>query len=152
MTLQRIILALLGVNLVLTVGSGLFNYQQISAVRDATQAPLTTAGGGAAGDYAFHTVDKIIFNLQDRGREHYFVLDLALQTPPAQNPARLKQLEPMVRSTVVAHLAQMDFAQLRALPIAQLQERLQAALAEDFAGKQLDLPFSAVLVSKLIVQ
>lgn len=153
MTLYRSILALLGFNLLLTLAGGLFNYSLYSdlhargAIADLAGAP--PVGNGSSD---FHTIEKIIFNLQEQGREHYFVLDLVLQTDNAANLAQIKRFEPMVRHSVVNHLSQMSFPQLRALPLLELQQRLEQALLDDFAGKHLSVPFSAVLVSKLIVQ
>lgn len=149
MTLTRLIIALLGFNLLLTLGAGLFNYSLYSALRG-SETPAKAAVDSTG--YGFYTIEKIIFNIQEAKREHYFVLDLALQTDMEFNKERVKQFEPLVRNSVVSHLSQMNFSQLRGLPIAELQARLEAALFDDFSSKQLEIPFSAVLVSKMIVQ
>lgn len=153
MTAIRLIFALMGVNLLLSLGNAFYTYSLYNTVRD------TTATAAAirvvipdSNRYDFFTLEKIIFNLQENGREHYFVLDLALQTDLGKYQAQLTQLEPMLRNAVVAHLSQMTFTELRSLPITELQARLQTVLFDDFARRQLEIPFSTLLVSKLIVQ
>jgi flagellar FliL protein len=154
MTAIRLIVALMGVNLLLSLGNGVYSYSLYSSLRESAKT-IPATGNVITPDssrYDFFAVDKIIFNLQDQGREHYFVLDLALQTDMERYQTQLTQLAPMLRNVVVAHLSQMTFTELRSLPITELQARLQAVLFDDFARKQLEIPFSAVLVSKLIVQ
>jgi flagellar FliL protein len=153
MTAIRLVVALMGVNLLLSLGNALYTYSLYSTLRDTGKAASAIEMVTPNSDrYDFFTLEKIIFNLQEQGREHYFVLDLALQTDLAQYQAQLTQLEPMLRNAVVAHLSQMKFTELRSLPITELQVRLQTVLFDDFARKQLEIPFSTLLVSKLIVQ
>ena len=72
--------------------------------------------------------------------------------PKPTDPKKLEQIDPMVRNSVVAHLSAMTFESLRAMPIPELQGKLESALFDDFASKKLAMPFANVLVSKLIVQ
>lgn len=154
MTAIRLIVALMGFNLLLSLGNGLYSYSLYSTLRESVTATADAHQVVTPDNtrYDFFVVDKIIFNLQELGREHYFVLDLALQTDLNQHQAQLTQLTPMLRNAVIAHLSQMTFGELRSLPITELQARLQTVLLDDFTRKQLEIPFSAVLVSKLIVQ
>ncbi|MHC8306792.1 flagellar basal body-associated FliL family protein [Pseudomonas sp. PB3P13] len=103
-------------------------------------------------EYAFYPIEKIVVNLPGEHREHYFVLDLALQVDVNAHASTYKQIEPMVRNSVIASLSMLKFAELRVLPISELQARLDADLSKDFAAKGLDLPFRSILVSKLLVQ
>lgn len=157
MAMSRIIVIILVVNTAVVVASGLLNYTLLSAF----SAQLHTAGSvssipfrGKAGgeEYVFFPVEKIIVSLQDSGREHYFVIDLVLQAPAKTEADKLKQIDPMVRNSAVAHLSTLDFATLRAMPITELQNSLEQVLFADFASKSLAIPFAHVLVSKLIVQ
>jgi flagellar FliL protein len=150
MAMSRIIVAILVINTAVVVASGLLNYKLLNAF--STQ--LQTAGSAFPNQYKMKAggEEKIIVSLQDSGREYYFVIDLVLQAPAKTEVAKLKQIDPMVRNSAVAHLSTLDFATLRAMPITELQSSLEQVLFADFASKSLAIPFAHVLVSKLIVQ
>lgn len=103
-------------------------------------------------EYQFYPVTKVIVSLRGEGRERYFVLDLALQAEASDEPKNFEQVEPLVRNSVVSYLSGLDFADLRAMPIGELQTRLEEALFADFASKNAVVPFRHVLVNKMIVQ
>lgn len=105
------------------------------------------------GEYLFFPVQKIILSLRGENQvEHYLVLDLVLQAPLDSDKKKLEQADPMVRSSAVAHLSAMPFAELRGMPIPDLQQNLETALLADFAARKVVAPFQHVLVSKLVVQ
>jgi flagellar FliL protein len=157
MAMSRIIVVILIVNTVVVVASGLLNYKLLNAFSTQLENVGSTSpnhskmkNGGE--EYVFFPVEKIIVSLQDAGREYYFVIDLVLQAPAKTEVAKLKQIDPMVRNSAVAHLSTLDFSTLRAMPITELQTSLEEVLFADFASKSLATPFAHVLVSKLIVQ
>lgn len=117
----------------------------------------TAAIGGAAPrgeptEYQFHPVEKIIVSKRGADREHYFVIDLALQAEVSKKPVNFEQAEPIVRNSVVAYLSGLAVEELRGMPISELQTRLEAVLLEDFASKNAVVPFRHVLINKLIAQ
>lgn len=157
MSMPRVILLLLILNIAVTVAGFAFTYSLFKA------RPVAVSGvdGEAAEvaeaeveltEYTFFPIEKIIVSLQGEGREHYFVLDLVLQADVEADVKKLEQIDPMVRTSVVAHLSSMSFSELRGMPIPELQALLEKALLADFASKKLVLPFAHVLVSKLIAQ
>ena len=157
MSMPRVILLLLILNIAVTVAGFAFTYSLLKA------RPVVVSGvdGEAAEvaeaeveltEYTFFPIEKIIVSLQGQGREHYFVLDLVLQADAEADVKKLEQIDPMVRTSVVAHLSSMSFSELRGMPIPELQALLEKALLADFASKKLVLPFAHVLVSKLIAQ
>lgn len=157
MSMPRVILLLLILNIAVTVAGFAFTYSLLKA------RPVAVSGvdGEAAAlaeaeveltEYTFFPIEKIIVSLQGEGREHYFVLDLVLQADVKADVKKLEQIDPMVRTSVVAHLSSMSFSELRGMPIPELQGLLEKALLADFASKKLVLPFAHVLVSKLITQ
>ncbi|WP_322979601.1 flagellar basal body-associated FliL family protein [Pseudomonas sp. C11] len=156
MTAPRILLLLVILNTLVVIGSTVFNYTQIKALQSGQSAtgaaPAEAEGEGEKVEYQFFPIEKVIVSLKGQTREHYFVLDLVLQTDIEADPKKLEQIDPMVRNSVVAHLSAMTFEQLRAMPIPELQSTLERALFDDFASKKLAIPFANVLVSKLIVQ
>jgi flagellar protein FliL len=159
--MQRIILALLVVNTLVAAGSAYISFQVLSRPQTVS-APAATSEGDAASssaqnageaeEYTFFPIEKVIVSLQGEGREHYFVLDLVLQAEQDTDNKKLKQIDPMVRNSVVAHLSSMNFNTLRAMPIAELQTSLEKVVQADFASRQIVQPFAHVLVSKLVVQ
>ncbi|MGG2398528.1 flagellar basal body-associated FliL family protein [Pseudomonas sp. SH1-B] len=156
MTMPRVILLLLIFNTLVVVGSAVFNYATLRSLQSGQPVLGLPAGSTveeeATGEYRFFPIEKIIVSLQGESREHYFVLDLVLQADLETDPKKLEQIDPMVRNSVVAHLSAMTFEKLRAMPIPELQGKLETALFDDFASKKLAMPFANVLVSKLIVQ
>lgn len=157
MSMPRVILLLLILNIAVTVAGFAFTY----SLQKARPAAVSGVDGEAAAvaeaeveltEYTFFPIEKIIVSLQGEGREHYFVLDLVLQADVKADVKKLEQIDPMVRTSVVAHLSSMSFSELRSMPIPELQALLEKALLADFASKKLVLPFAHVLVSKLITQ
>lgn len=157
--MQRIILALLVVNTLVAAGSAYISFRVLTQPQ-AVAAPIVAgdenssvaANAGEAEEYMFFPIEKVIVSLQGEEREHYFVLDLVLQSDIETDSKKLKQIDPMVRNSVVAHLSSMNFATLRAMPIAELQTSLETVVQADFASRNIVQPFAHVLVSKLVVQ
>lgn len=158
MALPRIILIVLILNTLLLLGGTGLNYYLLAGgwpkPTIGTSAVEAEAQGKAATpEFQFFPIEKIIVNLRgQQNREHYFVIDLALQVPIGVDPQRIEQIEPIVRNAVVANLSALSFQDLRAMPIGELQLRLESVLAADLDERKLVLPLARVLVSKLIVQ
>lgn len=167
MLMQRIILALVVINTLVAAGSAYVSYQvlsrpQVQSVSNAnasanesgesTAETTPIAEPGKPEEYKFFPIEKVIVSLQGEGREHYFVLDLVLQAEKDTDNKKLQQIDPMVRNSVVAHLSSMAFSELRAMPITELQTRLEQIVQADFSNRQVVQPFAHVLVSKLVVQ
>lgn len=153
MSISRVILLVVGLNTLITVGSAVFGYLHLSrpaAVATATQdggQPLQKISG-----YAFYPVEKIVINLPGDNREYYFVLDLALQADLKLHGEGLKQIEPLVRNSVISSLSMLKVNELRALAVSELQVRLDSDLRRDLSAKGWDVPFSGLLISKMLVQ
>ncbi|MGE8361654.1 flagellar basal body-associated FliL family protein [Pseudomonas sp.] len=156
MTMQRVILIMLVLNTAIALGCVALTYTMLKPLRSGAlvqgDGAASSVEDEATSEYTFFPIQKIIVSLQGENREHYFVLDLVLQADIEADTKKLEQLDPMVRTSAVAHLSSMSFAQLRAMPIAELQVSLETALLQDFSSKKLAVPFDHVLVSKLIVQ
>lgn len=154
MSMSRVLLLVVGLNTVITVGAVVLGYMHLKG------EPWTEslAGGGGEpsprkiSEYSFYPVEKIVVNLSSENREHYFVLDLALQADKNEQTSQLSQLEPLVRNSVIASLSALAFSELRAMRVNEVQQLLDRELAKGFAAKGLHMPFSGVLVSKWLVQ
>lgn len=157
MTTPRLVFLMLVLNVLVVTSGVAINYMMLrpmmgAAAGDKAEARGDSAAVSAPQEYEFFPIEKIIVSVREGGREHYFVLDLILQTEEPAQSRRLERIEPLVRNSVVSYLSTLQFEELRALSINQLQARLEQALFDDFASKNAETPFEQVLVSKLIVQ
>jgi flagellar FliL protein len=159
MSTPRLVLLMLIVNIAVVLGGVFVNYKMIKA---ASLAPAATSEKDGAKDdakeeeesaeYLFVPVEKIIVSSRGEDREHYFVIDLVLQAKAEQERKKLESVAPMVRSSVVANLTPEKFEVLRAMPIGDVQTRLEKAVIDDFAARKVVVPFEHVMLSKMIVQ
>lgn len=158
---SRIILIVVLISTLIGVGSIAANYFMMRSMLQGSSPAAASAAPAAEqepseseepGEYVFFPVQKIILSLRGDDQEHYFVLDLVLQAEFDTEKKKLEQADPMVRSSAVAYLSSLQFAELRSLAIPALQERLEKALLADFAARKVVAPFQHVLVSKLVVQ
>jgi flagellar FliL protein len=161
MPTSRILLIVILVSSLISLGGVGANYFLMrSLLQDSALAGGHAAAGeeaaaeelGEPGEFLFFPVQKIILSLRGEQQEHYFVIDLVLQADPDTDKKKLEQADPMVRSSTVAYLSALKFEEMRALPIPELQQRLEKALLDDFAKRRVVAPFQHVLVSKLVVQ
>ena len=161
MSTPRLVLLMLIVNIAVVLGGVFVNYKMI---KSASLAPAAAASDKEAAkedateeeqesaEYLFVPVEKIIVSSRGEDREHYFVIDLVLQAKAEQERKKLESVAPMVRSSVVANLTPEKFEVLRAMPIGEVQTRLEKAVIYDFAARKVVVPFEHVLLSKMIVQ
>lgn len=159
MPTSRLVVLMLIVNIAVVLGGVFVNYRMIKsaslapAVADTAKAETVEEDKEAdSAEYLFVPVEKIIVSSRGDDREHYFVIDLVLQAKADQERKKLESVAPMVRSSVVANLTPEKFGVLRAMPIGDVQMRLEKALLDDFAARKVVVPFEHVLLSKMIVQ
>jgi flagellar FliL protein len=129
-----------------------------------TQRPFTGDAQAAGGDsaeqrelselsaYQFLPIEKIIVGVRGAKREHYVVIDLALQISAKVDSKLLPPIVPVVRNSVVAQLSGMRYETLRRMTIVEVQELIEQTLFDDFAARRLKAPFEHVLVSKMLAQ
>ncbi|WP_152219122.1 flagellar basal body-associated FliL family protein [Pseudomonas sp. SCB32] len=157
MSTSRLVVLMLIVNIAVVLGGVFVNYKMI---KSASLAPAAAAEAGKedakpeeeSAEYLFVPVEKIIVSSRGDDREHYFVIDLVLQATADQDRKKLESVAPMVRSSVVSNLTPEKFETLRAMPIGEVQARLEKAVIDDFSARKVVVPFEHVLLSKMIVQ
>lgn len=156
MSMSRVILLIVGLNTVITVGSAVLGYVYFApqkslgtAPSEQTQQPV---GGRKLTEFAFYPIQKIVVNVPGEKREHYFVLDLALQAERHTDAKIFQNIEPLVRNSVIASLTSLKLIELRQLALDDLQVRIEGQLRQDFASRGIEVPFTHVLVSKILVQ
>ena len=147
MLMSRVILLVVGLNTLITLGSVVLGYLYLAPALTAN-----TASPRKVTDFEFYPINKIVVNLPGENRERYFVLDLALQADAKEPASTFKHIEPLVRNSVIASLSRLKFNELRLLAIADVQNRIETQLKQDFANKGMVVPFTHVLVSKLLAQ
>jgi flagellar protein FliL len=158
MAMPRIILFMLVVNTLLAVGgigTSAFlylNMQEIAQSSGAEGQQQRPEPPKERAEYLFHPVDKVIVSLPGEEREHYMVFDLVLQADVKTDKKKLEQIDPMVRNSAVAHFSAQGFQVLRSQPIEQLQVALEKAVLAEFENRGVIVPFSHVLISKMVVQ
>ena len=153
MLMSRVILVVVGLNTVITVGSVMLGCLYLAPAVTASSASKSEAEAPRkVTDYGFYPIEKIVLNLPEQSRERYFVLDLALQADHKVPVSTFKLIEPLVRSSVITSLSRLKFSELRLLAVADVQSRIEAQLKQDFASKGMEVPFTSVLVSKLLAQ
>ncbi|WP_448678639.1 flagellar basal body-associated FliL family protein [Pseudomonas nicosulfuronedens] len=161
MSTPRLVLLMLIVNIAVVLGGVFVNYKMIKSASLAPAVAASDQEGGRedakeeeqeSAEYLFVPVEKIIVSSRGEDREHYFVIDLVLQAKAEQERKKLESVAPMVRSSVVANLTPEKFEVLRAMPIGEVQTRLEKAVIDDFAARKVVVPFEHVLLSKMIVQ
>lgn len=162
MSTPRLVLLMLIVNIAVVLGGVFVNYKMIKSASLAPAAAASDKEGGTedakeeeeqeSAEYLFVPVEKIIVSSRGEDREHYFVIDLVLQAKAEQERKKLESVAPMVRSSVVANLTPEKFEVLRAMPIGEVQARLEKAVIDDFAARKVVVPFEHVMLSKMIVQ
>lgn len=156
--MSRVILVLVVLNTIVSF-TGLFMAYRQGATQEAVHSEV--ADGAAAEsqvqpmqleDLSMFAVDKVIVSIPGEGREHYFVLDLALYGDAKTDPKLQDKIEPLVRNSVVSALSAKDFQSLRAQSITDIQQELEGVIQRDFARLGLAAPFKHVLVNRLVVQ
>jgi flagellar FliL protein len=153
MSTPRLVLLMLLLNVVTVAGGVGVSYWLLKpGPEGSASAEAQVAEPVEPSEYEFYPIQKVIVSVRGNGREHYFVLDLALQADLSDEPKKFEQAEPLVRNSVVGYLSSLPFEELRGLKIGELQERLETVLFADFASKNAAVPFKHVLVNKLIVQ
>lgn len=155
---SRVIVSLLVLNILLIVGGTAVNFFWKQSVADffaitgdRNEKPVRRNPVDLA-DFQFLTVEKIYVNLRGNQREHYLVIDLAVQASAKVDKKELQQFAPVVRNSVVARLSGMRYEVVRSLSIAELQLLLEEALRQDIFERNLRVSFEHLLVNKLLAQ
>ncbi len=102
--------------------------------------------------YQFLPVEKIIIGVRGTNREHYAVIDLALQVSAKIDIKTVAPSEPLVRNAVVAHLSGMSYQALRTTTVKEMQASIENAIFTEFAARNLKAHFDHVLVNKILMQ
>jgi flagellar FliL protein len=103
-------------------------------------------------EFLFYTVEKLIVSVNDDDDVRYFIIDLVLQASEKTDRKKLSQIEPAVRSALVSYLSDRDYNDIRSIAFNDLQANIEKAIFDDFSSKGISIPFTHVLVSKLIAQ
>jgi flagellar FliL protein len=155
---SRVVVSLLVLNILLIIGGTAVNFFWKGSVAEflaigAEQGDRPERRSAVdLADFQFLNVEKIYVNLRGNQREHYLVIDLAVQASAKIDKKELQQFAPVVRNSVVARLSGMRYEVVRSLSIAELQLLLEEALRQDVFERNLRVSFEHLLVNKLLAQ
>lgn len=84
--------------------------------------------------------------------ERYLLLDLNLEARGEGSVRTVQDMTPAIRGATVSLLSGMDYDNVRALSVKQLCEKLKAAYIAKFKSLKRDVPFTDVIISKMVFQ
>ncbi|KUM02332.1 flagellar basal body-associated FliL family protein [Chromobacterium subtsugae] len=145
MNSKTLIVAALVAALAASAGvGGWWYYQQSAHAAPAKPKPM---------DYRFVSLDKIVVMLRSEagGDPRYMAVDLVFRSSPESEP-KVKEQLPLLKSVAVRALSQLSRERANALGIDDYQRLLDKAYRASAAREQNELPFSEVMVSKLIIE
>ena len=157
---SRVIVLLLVLNILVVGGATVaifatqrpFTSYLFAGEDEGATAPQTRRELAEVSAYQFLPIEKIIVGVRSASREHYMVIDLALQASAKVESKQLQQIVPVVRNSVVAELSGRRYEALRKMTVLELQTLLEQTLFDDFAARRIKPPFEHVLVSKMLIQ
>lgn len=155
---SRVVVSLLVLNILLIVGATAVNFIWKQPIADFFAVGSEANGVERRADpldlskFQFLNVEKIYVNLRGNQREHYLVIDLAVQVSAKIDKRELQQFAPVVRNSVVARLSGMRYEVVRSLSIPELQLLLEEALRQDIHERNLRIAFEHLLVNRLLAQ
>ncbi|MXR35818.1 flagellar basal body-associated FliL family protein [Craterilacuibacter sinensis] len=133
---------------VLAGGGGMYFWMGASAHAKAAEpaAPVVKDG-------RFVSLDKVIVMLKgsEGASQQFMAIDLVFRTSDKQE-AEVKAQLPFFRSIAVRSLSQLGAAQASSMSVDAFQQRLAQAYKATFAGEGRPMPFSEVMVAKLIIE
>lgn len=101
----------------------------------------------------FVEINNIVINLKSDGtRDRYMLLELAFIHHDDAASKVTESLSPAIRGTTVALLSEKEYDEVRQLSVQQLHDQLMAAYRQRFKELNTPLPFSDVVISKMLLQ
>jgi flagellar FliL protein len=101
----------------------------------------------------FVEINNIVINLKSDGsRDRYMLLELAFIHHDDAASKVTESLIPAIRGTTVALLSDKEYDEVRQLSVPQLHDQLMAAYRQRFKELNTPLPFSDVIISKMLLQ
>lgn len=106
-----------------------------------------------AGPMQFVEMKNIVVTLRNDGdRERYMLLELALTVVDDDAFQRTELMLPAIRGATVALLSDMNYHDVRALRVPDMHDRLMEAYTDRFRQLNNSLPFTDVIISKMLLQ
>ncbi|MCP9758627.1 flagellar basal body-associated protein FliL [Aquitalea sp. S1-19] len=133
---------------VLAGGGGMYFWMGTS-----THAKAAEPAAPVVKDGRFVSLDKVIVMLKgsEGASQQFMAIDLVFRTSDKQE-AEVKAQLPFFRSIAVRSLSQLGAAQASSMSVDAFQQRLAQAYKTTFAGEGRAMPFSEVMVAKLIIE
>lgn len=104
-------------------------------------------------DIRFIEIKNVVLTLKsDNQKEHYLLLELALPMVDDAEAERTENMVPVIRGATVELLSGMDYTQVRAMSVDQLNKQLMTAFGSTFKQLHTKMPFKNVIISKMVFQ
>ena len=101
----------------------------------------------------FVEITKLVITLKgEHDAERYLLLELALTTDAPENTKKVEAMIPALRGATVNLLSDMDYKAVRDMSVTELRKKLKAAYAESAASLKVTVPFTDVIISKMVFQ
>lgn len=101
----------------------------------------------------FVEVKNIVVTLRgEDNRERYMLLELALTTVDNERSQLTEQMLPAIRGATVALLTDMEYSAVRAMRVVDMHDKLMEAYSAKFKQLNNPLPFTDVIISKMLLQ
>ncbi|MGZ0750824.1 flagellar basal body-associated FliL family protein [Kluyvera sichuanensis] len=101
----------------------------------------------------FVEVKNIVVTLRgEDNRERYMLLELALTAVDNESAQLTEQMLPAIRGATVALLTDMEYSVVRAMRVVDMHDKLMEAYSAKFKQLNNSLPFTDVIISKMLLQ
>lgn len=101
----------------------------------------------------FVALKESVITLSDaQGEDHYMLLALTMVAESEEASKKIQADEPLYQSIVLTTLADREYEKVRALKINEIKTLLNTALNRELKLRDTPLPYSDILISKMVFQ
>ncbi|MRS89669.1 flagellar biogenesis protein [Enterobacteriaceae bacterium RIT714] len=148
---------------VLTASLAVMGTHYLSASKDGTdeeESPSSMqriaaffSSSAEAQPVKFVEMSNIVITLRSEGdKERYMLLELSLTALDDESAQLTEKMLPAIRGATVALLSEMDYTTVRALKLTDLHDKLMEAYKIRFKQLNNPVPFTDVIISKMLLQ
>lgn len=96
--------------------------------------------------------ETIVTLYDDLGNDHYVLLQLTLAAGDKEKAKRISDNLPLYQSAIIDTLSAKKFDDVRFLKVPEFRELLSGTLKKSLAARKMSVPFSDVLITKVVFQ
>ncbi|MCT4704634.1 flagellar basal body-associated FliL family protein [Enterobacteriaceae bacterium H16N7] len=123
------------------------------AAGHATEEVKEKAKPKKEGDDIFVSLPESVVTLHDsENDDHYMLVELAMVVDNDNSAKKVLAEEPLYQSIIVSTLADMKYETARGLKINDLKKVLSSSMSQGLAAREMQMPYTDVLVKKVVFQ